>query len=147
MSVVAKVSGANTRAEIFSQPQCWKACFQALEKSQQLEKLATKFRPDTDSLFIGCGSRANEPDSGHSFSISRSMVKEERADARGWRLRPFEPRSHDRGHRPRHLLPVEQTQRRGTATVGRAGAAGLCSNSNTPEENRVVVWRAGRRHR
>src|SRR5271157_3174848 len=56
MSVVAKGSGANTRAEIFSQPQCWKACFQALEKSQQLEKLATKFRPDTDSLFIGCGS-------------------------------------------------------------------------------------------
>ncbi len=56
MSVVAKVSGANTRAEIFSQPQCWKACFQALEKSQQFEKLATKFRPDTESLFIGCGS-------------------------------------------------------------------------------------------
>ena len=56
MSVAAKVSGANTRAEIFSQPQCWNACFQALEKNQQITKLATKFHPDTDCLFIGCGS-------------------------------------------------------------------------------------------
>ncbi len=56
MSVVAKVSGANTRAEIFSQPQCWNACFQALEKSQQLEKLAAKVRPGAECLFIGCGS-------------------------------------------------------------------------------------------
>jgi len=56
MSVVAKASGANTRAEIFSEPQCWKACFQALEKSQQLKKLATKIPPDADCLFIGCGS-------------------------------------------------------------------------------------------
>ena len=47
MSVAAKVRGANTRAEIFSQPQCWKACFQALEKSQQIKKLATKFRLDS----------------------------------------------------------------------------------------------------
>jgi len=56
MSVAAKTRGANTRAEIFSQPQCWKACFQALAKSQQIEKLAAKILPDTDCLFIGCGS-------------------------------------------------------------------------------------------
>jgi glucosamine--fructose-6-phosphate aminotransferase (isomerizing) len=56
MSVVAKASGANTRAEIASQPQCWKACFQALEQSQQVKKLAAKINPDTDCLFIGCGS-------------------------------------------------------------------------------------------
>ena len=53
MSVAAKVSGANTRAEIFSQPQCWKACFQALEKSQQIKNLAAKFRPATP---IACSS-------------------------------------------------------------------------------------------
>jgi len=56
MSTAAKVHGANTRAEIFSQPQCWKACFQAWEKSQQIQKLATKFHPGADYLFIGCGS-------------------------------------------------------------------------------------------
>jgi glucosamine--fructose-6-phosphate aminotransferase (isomerizing) len=56
MSVVAKASGANTRAEIDSQPQCWNACFQALEESQQLKNLAAKVRPDADCLFIGCGS-------------------------------------------------------------------------------------------
>lgn len=56
MSVAAKASGANTRAEIFSEPQCWKACFQALEESQQIKNLATKVRPDAECLFIGCGS-------------------------------------------------------------------------------------------
>jgi glucosamine--fructose-6-phosphate aminotransferase (isomerizing) len=56
MSVIAKVRGASTRAEILSQPQCWKACFQALEKSRQIEELAAKVRPETDCLFIGCGS-------------------------------------------------------------------------------------------
>ena len=44
MSVAAKASGANTRAEIFSEPQCWKACFQALEKSQQINIIAKNFR-------------------------------------------------------------------------------------------------------
>jgi len=56
MRVAAKVRGANTRAEIFSQPPCWRACFQAWEKSQQIQKLATKFRFGTECLFIGCGS-------------------------------------------------------------------------------------------
>ncbi|MFZ0960779.1 MAG: SIS domain-containing protein [Terriglobia bacterium] len=56
MSVAAKASGANTRAEIFSQPQCWKKCLSALEKSQQLKQLATKIRASIDTLFIGCGS-------------------------------------------------------------------------------------------
>ena len=56
MSVAAEVSGANTHAEILSQPQCWKACFQAMEKSQQIEDLATKVHPSADCLFIGCGS-------------------------------------------------------------------------------------------
>ncbi len=56
MSGVAKASGANTHAEISSQPQCWKACFQALAEDQQITKLATTFRPASDCLFIGCGS-------------------------------------------------------------------------------------------
>jgi glucosamine--fructose-6-phosphate aminotransferase (isomerizing) len=56
MSVASKVRGANTHAEVLSQPQCWDACFQALEKSQQVKDLAAKVRPDADCLFIGCGS-------------------------------------------------------------------------------------------
>ncbi len=56
MSVVAKDSGTNTSAEIFSQPQCWKACLQAPEGRQKVEKLAAKLRAEADCLFIGCGS-------------------------------------------------------------------------------------------
>ena len=56
MGVAAESSGANTRAEIFSQPQCWKACFQALEENQQVERLAAKVPADAECLFIGCGS-------------------------------------------------------------------------------------------
>jgi glucosamine--fructose-6-phosphate aminotransferase (isomerizing) len=56
MSITAKDGGESTRAEILSQPQCWKACFQAIENSQQIKKLVAKFRPDNDCLFIGCGS-------------------------------------------------------------------------------------------
>ena len=56
MSVAAKVHGANTRAEIFSQPQCWNACFEALEAGGQVTNLAAKVRPGADCLFIGCGS-------------------------------------------------------------------------------------------
>jgi len=55
MSVVAKASGANTRAEIYSQPQCWKACLQAFEQNQRLKSLAARVRPDP-VLFVGCGS-------------------------------------------------------------------------------------------
>jgi glutamine---fructose-6-phosphate transaminase (isomerizing) len=56
MSVAAKISGACTRAEIYSQPQCWRACFRALEESQQLKTLAAKVPRDANCLFIGCGS-------------------------------------------------------------------------------------------
>lgn len=56
MSVAAKVRGANTRAEISSQPQCWNACFEALEAGGQVKNLAAKVRPGADCLFIGCGS-------------------------------------------------------------------------------------------
>jgi len=56
MSIVAKTSGANTRSEIFSEPQCWKACFQTLDKSRQLETLAAIIPPEAHCLFIGCGS-------------------------------------------------------------------------------------------
>jgi glucosamine--fructose-6-phosphate aminotransferase (isomerizing) len=56
MSTAAKASGANTRAEIFSQPQCWKACFEALDNSHQIADLAASISPDAECLFIGCGS-------------------------------------------------------------------------------------------
>ena len=56
MSVAAKVRGASTRAEIFSQPQCWNACFEALDKSGKAKDLAAKVRPGAECLFIGCGS-------------------------------------------------------------------------------------------
>jgi len=56
MSVVAKVRGANTRAEIFSQPQCWRTCFQSFADNGAVKDIATKVPADADCLFIGCGS-------------------------------------------------------------------------------------------
>ncbi len=56
MSVVEKAFGANTRDEIFSEPNCWKACFQELEQNKQVEKLARKLPQGAEPLFIGCGS-------------------------------------------------------------------------------------------
>lgn len=53
MSVAAKASGANTRVEIYSQPQCWQECFQTLD--QQVSKLAGSISGGP-ALFIGCGS-------------------------------------------------------------------------------------------
>jgi hypothetical protein len=53
MTTADKTPGANTRAEILSQPQCWKACFHAWEESRQLEDLAGKFPRDAEVLFIG----------------------------------------------------------------------------------------------
>jgi glucosamine--fructose-6-phosphate aminotransferase (isomerizing) len=47
---------ANTRAEILSQPSCWKECFEARDKSKELESLYRWFRKDAEYLFIGCGS-------------------------------------------------------------------------------------------
>jgi glucosamine--fructose-6-phosphate aminotransferase (isomerizing) len=56
MGVANQVGGENTRAEITSQPQCWKACFQAIHEGEEIEKLAAKIPADADCLFIGCGS-------------------------------------------------------------------------------------------
>lgn len=56
MSAVSDRRSESTCSEIFSQPQCWKQCFEALEKSQQIKTLGTKIRWDNDPLFIGCGS-------------------------------------------------------------------------------------------
>lgn len=56
MSAGAKLPGENTRLEIISQPQCWNACFEAMDKTEQIKRLAGKIRPDQHCVFIGCGS-------------------------------------------------------------------------------------------
>jgi glutamine---fructose-6-phosphate transaminase (isomerizing) len=56
MSAAAKARGAITHTEILSQPQCWEACLQELDRSRQIEKLATSIPADAELLFIGCGS-------------------------------------------------------------------------------------------
>jgi glucosamine--fructose-6-phosphate aminotransferase (isomerizing) len=56
MTATTTNPGANTREEIFSQPACWKQCFEALDKSKQFESLDKLFRKQAEYLFIGCGS-------------------------------------------------------------------------------------------
>ena len=48
--------GANTLAEIFSQPQIWKETDKRLRASKELERLAGIFSPRSPWLFVGCGS-------------------------------------------------------------------------------------------
>jgi glucosamine--fructose-6-phosphate aminotransferase (isomerizing) len=56
MTCTQTVCGANTQAEILSQPSCWKECFATLDKNKDLEGLCKGFRNDAEYLFIGCGS-------------------------------------------------------------------------------------------
>ncbi len=56
MNAAPRGRGEATRAEIFSQPLCWKQCFQTLAASEQLKRVAAKIRPDLECLFVGCGS-------------------------------------------------------------------------------------------
>lgn len=55
-SVAPACPGANTLAEIFSQPQIWKETDKRLRASKELERLAGIFSPRSPWLFVGCGS-------------------------------------------------------------------------------------------
>lgn len=48
--------GANTLAEILSQPRCWEECFKSLEEEEHLREVVKQFGHQADWLFIGCGS-------------------------------------------------------------------------------------------
>lgn len=55
MTAIKKGPGANTQAELLSQPSCWKECFAALDNSGELETLGQGFREmrSTCSLVAG----------------------------------------------------------------------------------------------
>jgi glutamine---fructose-6-phosphate transaminase (isomerizing) len=48
--------GANTIAEILSEPAIWKSCLEELESSGDLESFNRKLSSDLEWVFIGCGS-------------------------------------------------------------------------------------------
>jgi glutamine---fructose-6-phosphate transaminase (isomerizing) len=48
--------GANTIAEILSEPATWKSCLQAMEHSGELQSLHEKLPRNVEWVFIGCGS-------------------------------------------------------------------------------------------
>lgn len=52
----ASNTGAHTIAEILSEPQTWRTCLAALDKTAQLRDLSGKLRRDAEWIFIGCGS-------------------------------------------------------------------------------------------
>jgi glucosamine--fructose-6-phosphate aminotransferase (isomerizing) len=47
--------GSHTRAEILSQPQCWRDCFAAVDQKDLLGELCRRFPTRSDWLFLGCG--------------------------------------------------------------------------------------------
>ena len=49
-------AGANTIAEILSEPATWKSCLKAMEKSGELQSLNEKLPRNVEWVFIGCGS-------------------------------------------------------------------------------------------
>jgi glucosamine--fructose-6-phosphate aminotransferase (isomerizing) len=44
-----------TLDEILSQPQCWAACLDTLDRAEVIRKICAQVPPDADWLFIGCG--------------------------------------------------------------------------------------------
>jgi glucosamine--fructose-6-phosphate aminotransferase (isomerizing) len=56
MAIAQTECGAKTRAEILSQPSCWKECFSTLDKNRDLHRICNWLRQDSAYLFIGCGS-------------------------------------------------------------------------------------------
>ena len=48
--------GANTIAEILSEPATWNSCLKAMEKSGELQSLNEKLPRNVEWVFIGCGS-------------------------------------------------------------------------------------------
>ena len=52
----AKENGAQTSAEILSQPGCWNDSLRALDVSHKLEDLARRFAEIEEWVFVGCGS-------------------------------------------------------------------------------------------
>jgi len=56
MNTSQLAAGANTLAEILSQPKCWQDCLRSLESDGQVEKLRSCLDPSAHWLFIGCGS-------------------------------------------------------------------------------------------
>jgi glucosamine--fructose-6-phosphate aminotransferase (isomerizing) len=56
MTGAQKDGGAITKAEILSQPSCWKECFAALDNNQDFDSFCQGLRIDAEYLFIGCGS-------------------------------------------------------------------------------------------
>ncbi len=49
-------NGANTIAEILSEPRTWAQCLEALEGSKQLRELSEKLSKNVEWVFVGCGS-------------------------------------------------------------------------------------------
>ena len=52
----AAVAGADSLAEILSQPQFWGRCLEALERAGSLAQVRRPFHAARQWLFIGCGS-------------------------------------------------------------------------------------------
>jgi glucosamine--fructose-6-phosphate aminotransferase (isomerizing) len=48
--------GQRTLSEIFSQPQCWRACLAKLAVSAELRTAVQMARPGAEWIFVGCGS-------------------------------------------------------------------------------------------
>src|ERR1700690_472615 len=47
--------GQHALSEIFSQPQCWRACLSQLAASKELRAAAQLARPGAEWIFVGCG--------------------------------------------------------------------------------------------
>ncbi len=54
-SAAISKQGQHTLSEIFSQPQCWRACLAKLATSAELRKAIQMSRPGAEWIFVGCG--------------------------------------------------------------------------------------------
>lgn len=123
----AKANGAQTEAEILSQPECWEAALGWLEQTGKLQELARQFAGIEEWVFIGCGSSYYVALSAASTMASLTGLRASALPASELLLFPQQIRAGrtiaavliSRSGRTSEVLRVaEQLSRRGIATLG-----------------------------
>ena len=124
---VPKAYGAQTEAEILSQPECWAASLDWLDRNGKLNELVRGFAGIDEWVFIGCGSSYYVALSAASTMASLTGLRAYALPASEVLLFPSQFRSSktiaavliSRSGRTSEILRVaEQLSKRGIATVG-----------------------------
>ncbi len=122
-----KANGAQTEAEILSQPGCWEAVLDSLDRTSKLDELVRQFAEIEEWVFVGCGSSYYVAMSAAATMASLTGLRAYALPASELLLFPQQMRTSraiaavliSRSGRTSEVLRVaEQLSKRGIATMG-----------------------------